>query len=137
MDGRFLFDRLPHAPLDPRHIAHPTLDHLPTGLECLREQWSYPTFVGAEIDVARTHGQSIRLSDCRAHLNHHAEIEIIHELPNQRGLLVIFLAEQGEMGTHHPEEFRHYRGDAGKVMWPGRSFPSTSDLRNRHDSLKI
>ena len=136
MKGGNLFDGLPHDPLDRRSIAHPTHDHLSTDSECLREQGGNPTFVGAEMHVARTHGQPIPLSDCRAHLNHHAEIEIVHKLPNQRRLLVIFLAKQGEMGLHNPEEFRHHRDDAGEVMRPGFAFPSARERQHRHGRLE-
>jgi len=61
----------------------------------------------------------------------------VDKLPNQRGLLVIFLAEPGEMRLHDSEEFRHHRRNTSEVMRPGCSFPSTSDHRNGHDGLKI
>jgi hypothetical protein len=136
MNGGFLLDGLPHDPLDRRHVAHPTHDPLSTDSERLREQGGNPTFVEAKIDVARTHGQPIPLSDCRAHVNRHPEIEIVHKLPNQRCLLVIFLAEQSQMGLHDSEEFRHHRGDAGEVMRPGLAFPSAAEPRHRHGRLE-
>ena len=65
-------------------------------------------------------------------MNPHAEIEIVHKLPNQRCLLVIFLAEQSQMGLHDSEEFRHHSADAGEVMRSGLAFPSARERRHRH-----
>jgi len=36
------------------------------------------------------------------------------------------------MGSHHPEEFRHHRGNAGEVMRSGFAFPSARERRHRH-----
>src|SRR4029078_8065328 len=104
MNVRCLFDGLPHVPLDRRNVACPTYDRLLTGSERLREQGSNPTFLRFEIDIVRTHGQAVPLSDCLAYLNRYTEIEILRKCSNQYCLLIIFLAEQGEMGLHHSEE---------------------------------
>src|SRR5262245_58967415 len=136
MNGGYLLDGLSHHPLDRCHVVHSTYDHLLTSLESLKEQGGNSTFVGAEVHVSRTQSQPIRLSDCSAQPNHHTEIQILHKLPNQRGLLVVFLAKQGDMGLYDPEKFRHYRGDPSEVMRPDRPFPSTSNHGNRHSCLK-
>ena len=40
------------------------------------------------------------------------------------------------MGLHHSEEFRHHRGDAGKVMGPSLAFPSARERRHRYRRLE-
>ena len=40
------------------------------------------------------------------------------------------------MGAYDSEKFCYHCGDAGEVLWPGFTFPSSRERRQRHDRLK-
>ena len=132
----FLLDRLPHDALDRRSGPSSSLNGQATGLEGSVEDGGSLAVIRGEVPIARTHREPVLLPYGWPDVDGHPKIQIGDEPLHHRCLLVIFLAEQGEMGSHDPEKFRHHRGDAGEVMRPGRSFPSARKRRHRHDGLK-
>ncbi len=111
-------------------------DGLATGLEGSVEDGGGPAVLRGEIAVARTHRESVLFPHRGPDIDSHPQIQIDDEPLHQCCLLIIFLAEQGEIGSYDPEEFRHHRGDTGEVMRSDFTLPPARERRHRHGRLK-
>ena len=54
--------------------------------------------------------------------------EVLDHAPNHELLLVVFLAETGEIGTDDLEQFEHDCGHAAKVAWAACAFEDAGEL---------
>ena len=77
-----------------------------------------PALVGGEIDIARTHGEAVRLADDRHADDLHRQVEIGRHPPDDRQLLEILAAEKGDIRLNDVEEFADHRGHAAKMAGP-------------------
>ena len=68
-----------------------------------------------QVGVAGAEREAVRLADGRAHLDAHRDVEVAHQPPDHERLLVVLLAEVGDVGSAHVEQLGDDRRDAAEV----------------------
>ena len=77
------------------------------------------SLLGREVGVAGGHGEPVRLPDRRSPDDFHRHVQIIHHATNHQQLLVVLLAENGEIRLHPVEQLGDHRGHTAEEMRPG------------------
>ena len=71
--------------------------------------------LGREVDVARAHGQAVRLAQRRHAGDLDRQVEVAHEAADDGELLRVLLAEEQHVRLHHAEQLGDDDGDAVEV----------------------
>ena len=88
-----------------------------------------PTLRGGKITVARTHGESVRLANCRTDLDSDRQIEIPNHVLDDTALLVVLLPEVGDIGRDQVEQLQHDGGHTAEMPGAADSFKRFRHIR--------
>ena len=91
---------------------------------------------GREIDVARGEREPVCLAHDRRADNLHRNIEIAHQLLDDQKLLVVLLAEHGDVGSALHEELGDDRGDAVEMIGPRRAAQALRQIADLDKGLE-
>src|ERR1700758_800928 len=69
----------------------------------------------AQIPVAGTHCQPVRLADNRAHIQLHAKLQIAHHLAQDRNLRGVFLPEKSTLRSEYIEQLSYHSSHSAEV----------------------
>jgi hypothetical protein len=85
------------------------------GEECAVEVRRCRALLRREVDVARAHGEPVRLAQCGDAGDLHRQVEVAHEAAHDGELLRVLLAEEEHVRLHHAEQLGDDDGDPVKV----------------------
>ena len=75
--------------------------------------------IGGEVDVARRHGEPVGVAQRRTADDARSNIEIARQSADDEKLLIILLAEQGDIGLDLIEQLAHHRRHPVEMTRPG------------------
>ena len=89
----------------------------------LVQPWRDAALFGGEVGVARGQGEAVGLAHRRRADDLERQVEVAHHLPDDAELLVVLLAEHGDVGPHLREQLAAHRGDAAEEVRARTRFP--------------
>ena len=86
-----------------------------------------PAVLLRQVRIAARHREPVRLAHGRDTDDLDADIEVAHHPPDQRELLRVFLAEDGDVGADEMQQLRNDGQDAVEMTRPMRAFVLVAD----------
>src|SRR5688500_6241951 len=96
-------------------IASPTLDAFASALQRRKNLWRNGALFGSEIAITRAHRESIRLARGRYTYDLFGHTQVTSCAANDHKLLIVFLAEQGDIRLHEIQQLSDDSRDAHEV----------------------